>query len=122
MKLSHLYLVLFLAFWSCQPQKTITAALTSQQSLSEYSLSPDESILRLIVKEPLTSNDGVYSYSMEVVRQLKSGSGFKNRIASGSMVTINSKEKVVASEVLAVVEASVPGSSDKLQLKLLLRE
>ncbi len=65
----------------------------TQVSYQEYSPNPDEVIFELESVNSSFSNDS-WRNEVRVIRQLKAGFGFKDRIRTGSTIILITKEKL----------------------------
>ena len=90
-------LLLFAILVSCKSQETSDSKNPDMPSIKTYTPNPDEVIFHFKLIESDQTEKG-WNNTVEVIRQFKSGFGYKDRLRPGEQVTLHSKEQITAEE------------------------
>lgn len=120
MKLTPLLLLCLLM--SCKPQQSKTGNPDSSLvPIVDYAPNPDDVVLRLkLVVAQQNNKEG--EVKVEVLKQLNAGSGFKNRLSPGDIITLYSSKPLPVEAFYCVVEFQISPSGGTYTLKSFLRK
>lgn len=118
MKISLLLMVCIAI--ACKPQQN-TSSDTTLELVDEYQPNPDEVILQLKFTESNSTEQG-WINKVEVVRQLKAGFGYKNRLQPGESISLSSKEEIPKGEFFCAAEYQISPSGGSFRLISILKK
>lgn len=120
MKLSLILLIFFAI--GCKPQeKSQQEPSVPLPALADYTPNPDEVVLFLTLVTTEKSQTGWLS-TVEVKKQVRAGFGFKNRLAPGQKIALQSKEEIPSGNFYCAADYKIAPGGGTYILKSFLRK